>query len=59
MKTTADSKAKSLAAKEFEKYANLADLDDAELEEIMKQFTPEQLAKCPHLKDRSASKIKK
>lgn len=47
---------KSLAAKQFEKFA---DLDDADMEEIMKQFTPEQLAKCPHLKARNANKKKK
>lgn len=39
----------------FEKYANL---NDEELEEFLKQFTPEQLAKCPHLKARKTNKKK-
>jgi hypothetical protein len=43
------------SSKNFEKYANL---NDEELEEFMKQFTPEQLAKCPHLKARKTNKKK-
>lgn len=43
------------SAGNFEKYA---DLKDEELEEFLKQFTPEQLAKCPHLKARKTNKKK-
>ena len=39
----------------FEKYSNL---NDEDLEEFLKQFTPEQLAKCPHLKARKTNKKK-
>lgn len=46
---------KRVAPKGFEKYA---DLDDDQLEEIMKQFTPEQLAKCPHLNAKKFNKKK-
>lgn len=39
----------------FEKMANLK---EEELEEFLKQFTPEQLTKCPHLKARKTNKKK-
>lgn len=39
----------------FEKNASL---NDEDLEEFLKQFTPEQLAKCPHLKARKTNKKK-
>lgn len=43
------------SSNDFEKYANLNDKD---LDEFLKQFTPEQLAKCPHLKARKTNKKK-
>lgn len=39
-------------------FTKLADMTDDDIEEFKKQFTPEQLAKCPHLKARE-SKNKK
>lgn len=43
------------APKDFSK---LAKMTDADIEEFKKQFTPEQLAKCPHLKARATNKKK-
>ena len=34
-------------------FKSLANMPEEELDEFMKQFTPEQLAKCPHLKSRT------
>lgn len=48
-----NSEASTGSSKDFSKYA---DMNDADLEEFKKQFTPEQLAKCPHLKARETKK---
>lgn len=39
-----------------EKMHELADLTDEQVEELKKQFSPEQLEKCPHLKARKTRK---
>lgn len=49
---------KPLPAKKAVDFAKFADMNDKDIEELKKQFTPEQLAKCPHLKARSTNKKK-
>lgn len=50
--------ADQMNASAAEKFGKYADMNDADLEEFLKQFTPEQLAKCPHLKARKTVKKK-
>lgn len=40
------------------KFEEMKDLSEEELQALMKQFTPEQLAKCPHLAAKSHKKKK-